>query len=382
MSICWSAAAIVQRREPRAGEFARRSSERLTRWYDARMARTVVCVSWPELVEAELRERILRCGDVELVVAPYFEPSELRSAKRDGQALPAALRPLAPKLSEAALEALSRAEVLLALDVPEKLHDLAPRLRWIQGAGAGVGQFGEKELAARGVRLTNAAGIGAVPIAEFVMGRILEHWKLFPEISRLQGEKKWKFAPGRLLAGCTLGIVGLGAIGSEVAKRAKAFEMRVLALRRSARPGDTAPHTDALFGPAALRELLSRSDAVVLSAPDTPETRGMIGAVELAAMKPGALLVNVGRGSAIVESALCEALASGHLGAAALDVADQEPLPPDDPLWSAPNIRISAHSSAGNDGYARRLVAMFSDNLVRYLKGEPLFNLVEPDVGY
>jgi phosphoglycerate dehydrogenase-like enzyme len=346
------------------------------------MARTVVCVSWPEQLDDELCERLRRCGEIELVFAPYFEPSELRTAKRDCEPLPETLRALAPALSRAALEALSRAEVLLALDVPEKLHDLAPRLRWIQGAGAGVGQFGESALASRGIQLTNAAGIGAVPIAEFVMGRVIEHWKLFPAIARLQAEKNWKFAPGRLLAGCTLGIVGLGAIGSEVAKRAHAFEMRVLALRRSARPGDTAPNVDELFGPAGLREVLARSDVVVLAAPDTPETRGLIGAGELAAMKRGALLVNVGRGTAIVEDALRAALASGQLGAAALDVASQEPLPPDDPLWTAPNIRISAHSSAGNDGYARRLVGLFADNLSRYLKGEPLVNLVEPDVGY
>jgi phosphoglycerate dehydrogenase-like enzyme len=180
-----------------------------------------------------------------------------------------------------------------------------------------------------------------------------------------------------MLAGSTLGIIGLGAIGSALAERAAALGMRVVASRRSWQPGLAAPHVDTLYGPGGLPELLGESDVVVLCAPSTPETRGMIDADALAAMKPGALFVNVGRGTMVDEPALVDALERGHLAAAVLDVTSEEPLPSEHPLWNAPNVYISAHCSATSDGYVERVLAVFLDNLARYLAGEPLRNVVD-----
>jgi phosphoglycerate dehydrogenase-like enzyme len=229
-----------------------------------------------------------------------------------------------------------------------------------------------------GVRLTSSAGVGAPPIAEFVIGRILEVWKRTRELEVHQQAKRWEFTQGRLLMGSTIGIVGLGAIGSEIAKRAKAFGTTVLGTRRSYRPGMTADNVDELFGPGpeALAELLRRSDVVVLSAPATVETTDLIGAAELAAMKPGAVLVNVARGPLVDEGALIASLNDGHLGAAILDVTRTEPLPSDDPLWDAPRLYLSPHCSTSQDGYNDRLLDLYADNLVRYLADEPLKNLV------
>jgi len=225
--------------------------------------------------------------------------------------------------------------------------------------------------------VTNAVGVSAAPMAEFVVGRILQLWKRFPEIDEVARRHAWTPTFGRMLAGSTVGIVGLGAIGSALAARADALGMRVVASRRSWTPGMTAPHVDTLYGPDALPTLLGESDVVVLCAPSTPETRGMIDADALAAMRPGALFVNVGRGTMVDEPALIDALERGHLTAAVLDVTSEEPLPPEHPLWDAPNVYISAHCSATSDGYVERVLAVFVDNLTRYLAGHPLGNVVD-----
>jgi phosphoglycerate dehydrogenase-like enzyme len=161
-----------------------------------------------------------------------------------------------------------------------------------------------------------------------------------------------------------------------VAERARALGARVLGLRRSP-PGAGPGPADELFGPERLHEMLARCDAVVVAAPATPETFHLIDAEALAAMRPGALLVNVARGSLVDEEALVRALTSGHLGAAALDVFEREPLPPESPLWDLSNAYLSAHSSVSVDRYLEDVFELFLDNLARYLRGEELRNRVD-----
>jgi phosphoglycerate dehydrogenase-like enzyme len=292
------------------------------------------------------------------------------------------LHPLAPPISAEARDMLGRAEAVLTLDIPLDLRQLAPHLRWIQALGAGIAQFEPRRLCDEGIVLTTAAGVTATPISEFVMGRILEVWKRTRHLEELQRSRTWEFATGRTLSGCTLGVVGLGAIGTAVAKRAQAFGLRVLATRRRYTEGMTSPFADELYGPDGLGKLLEGSDVVVLAVPETDQTGSLIGANELARMKEGSVLCNVGRGALVDEEALLAALQSGHLSAAILDVTRQEPLPADSPLWDAPNIYLSPHSAASVDHYADDMASLLAGNIRRYAAGEPLVNLVDPDAGY
>jgi phosphoglycerate dehydrogenase-like enzyme len=271
--------------------------------------------------------------------------------------------------------ALARAHVLFTLHVPKDLMRLAPRLVWIQGMGAGVEQFAKAGALRSRVIVTNASGVSAGSMAEWVIGRLLQIWKRFREADQHQRAHAFVRSYGRSFAGSTLGIVGMGRIGCAVAERARALGLFVLGLRRSA-AADPAPAHE-LFGPGRLHELLARSDAVVVAAPETPETRHLIDAAAFAAMKPGAVLVNVARGALVDEAALAEALRSGRLGAAALDVFEQEPLPPESPLWELPNLYVSAHSSVSVDRYLDDVFDLFAANLARFVAGQPLENRVD-----
>jgi phosphoglycerate dehydrogenase-like enzyme len=185
----------------------------------------------------------------------------------------------------------------------------------------------------------------------------------------------------RTVRGRRMGIVGLGAIGSAVAERAGAMGMDVVAVRRNA-DAPRPPSVSAVYPPAGLDRLLEESDAVVLTAPLTPDTRGLIGAAQLRRMKPDAVLVNVARGKLIVERELAEALAQGALAGAALDVFEHEPLDPASPLWDLPNVVITPHTSAFRDDYWALAVDLFAANLRKFERGEPLANLVDKAAGY
>ncbi len=285
------------------------------------------------------------------------------------------------ELSAAELAVWARAGAAIALDVPPGIGELAPGLGWIQAIGAGIDHLAGSGLPDACV-VTNAAGVAAAPIAEFAIGRLLAVWKRFGEIDEQQRVHAWKAQFGKLVEGQTLGIIGLGAIGSAVAARARAFGMHTIGTRRSYKEGDAHHAVDELYGTAHLHAVLARCDAVVVSAPGTPETENLFDAAAFAAMKPDAVFCNVGRGSLVDEPALIEALRSGHLGAAILDVTRQEPLPPDDPLWDAPNIFISPHCSTSQERYNDKLFALFADNLGRYLRGEELRNVVDRRAGY
>ncbi|HMG44680.1 MAG TPA: D-2-hydroxyacid dehydrogenase [Acidimicrobiales bacterium] len=316
-------------------------------------------------------------GAVELRAGSgYLDPDAVRTRKRGGTFV-GGDGSGEPPLSDEDVAAYAWADVIVALDVPWRLAELTPRLRWIQTIGAGVGQYREEQLAERGVVLSMAAGVGAPPIAEFVIGRLLEHYKRFRELAALQREHRWAYTPGGNLGGRTMVIVGLGAIGREVAVRARAFGVRTVGVRRSYEPGMTSPLVDELCGPDGLDDVLPTADIVVLSAPETAETRGLFDAARFARMKPGAVLCNVARGSLVDQAALLEALASGQLAAALLDVVEPEPLPPDDPLWDAAGVVLSPHTSTSTEGYNDRLFDLVAANIRRYLRDEPLANLVD-----
>ncbi len=282
------------------------------------------------------------------------------------------------------------ADVFCSYWVPNDWRTLAPRLRWFQCAGAGVdGLEGSGILDANsGVIVTTAVGINGVTIGEYVLGSMLAFNRTWPEMVRLQDRHIWPRSVswyklgGRELENQTLGIVGLGSIGRRVAHLAKAFGMHVLATRRSATGEEQEQNVDKLYPISRLHEMLQQCDYVILSVPLTPETVHMIGEAELRAMRPHAYLVNVGRGRLIDETVLMRALREGWIGGAGLDVTEEEPLPPDSPLYAMPNVILTPHISGVSVRYDERLTALFAENLRRLRVGEPLRNLYDPARGY
>ncbi|HEU5300905.1 MAG TPA: NAD(P)-dependent oxidoreductase [Acidimicrobiia bacterium] len=322
---------------------------------------------------------------VRVVAEAYSEPHELRSERGTpgiSRERLAALRAQTPALTDAQLAAFARMQVALAIDLPFDVATVAPRLRWVQAVGAGTAQLQTAGLGAAGALLTSAAGVNAVGIAEFVMARVLGHWKHIEALADAQRRHAWEPTYGRQLAGSTIGLIGLGEINAAVASRFRAFDVRVLATRRSATPGATAPNVDTVFAPTDLHVMLAACDAVVAAVPETPETIGVMDAAAFAAMPARSFFCNVGRGSFVDEPALIDALARGHLGGAALDVASVEPLPATDPLWDAPNLVLSPHSAASPSAMFANLFDRFAENLRRYLTGEPLDHQVDLDRGY
>jgi phosphoglycerate dehydrogenase-like enzyme len=317
---------------------------------------------------------------ISVVVETYEEAHEQRSAR--GKPDAERVRDQAPPLTDAQRAAFARIEVALAIDLPFDVATHAPSLRWVQAVGAGTGQLQSAGLGEAGIRLTSAAGANAVGIAEFALARVLGHWKRFRDLDDAQARHAWEPLFGRQLAGCTLGLLGLGAINGAVAARARALDVRVVATRRSATPGATAPDVDELYPAAELHRMLGECDAVIAAVPETDETRGLFDAAAFAAMKRGAFFCNVGRGSLVDEAALVEALERGHLSAAALDVTSVEPLPPDHPLWDTPHLLISPHAASSPAALFVNLHDLFRENLRRYLAGEPLQNEVDVTRGY
>ncbi|HEV2108095.1 MAG TPA: D-2-hydroxyacid dehydrogenase [Thermomicrobiales bacterium] len=250
--------------------------------------------------------------------------------------------------------------------------DLSPNLQWVQTTSAGVGQ----QVKALGldrtdVMVTTASGIHARPLAEFVMASLLYHIKRFPMLQEEQRAHQWQRYCGEGLSGKTLALLGPGRIGREVARLASAFGMTVHALARDENPGRAGELGVArVFPRAELRAMLAGSDAVVLAMPQTPETEGMIGPAELAAMKRGAILINIARGTIVDEPALIDALRSGQVGFAALDVTAVEPLPADSPLWDLPNVLISPHSASTVAEENAFITERFIANLRHYLTGD------------
>ena len=248
-----------------------------------------------------------------------------------------------------------------------------PSVRWIQLGNSGYDHL-EPWDAGR-VTVTNGAGVLATYLAESVTGAMIVLARGFLSYVEQQRERCWKPAWFTPLEGRTLLVVGLGAIGECVARNARALGMKILGIR-----GTPAPHpcADEVHGPDALMALLPAADFVSLHVRLNAATRGLISREAIAAMKPGAYLVNTARGGVVDEAALIDALRSGHLAGAYLDVFETEPLPPESPLWAMPNVLITPHASDSIVGWTRRFATLFADNLDRWRAGEPLVNRVTP----
>ncbi len=264
---------------------------------------------------------------------------------------------------------------------PEAMRKLVvPSVRWFHSVSAGVDDVLESYLRDHPAVLTNARGVFDVPIAETVLAYILMIVKRMPELFRQQQEHRWKVLPLREVTGLTVGLIGTGGIGREIACRCHALGMRVVATRRH--PDRPVPCVDALRSPAQLSELLTEADFVVVAVPSTPETRGLLGAEQFATMRPSAWLINIARGAIVDEAALLAALQGGQIAGAALDVFAQEPLPPDSPLWEMSNVILTPHNSWSTPHLLQREAALFCENLRRYLSGQPLRNVVDKERGY
>ena len=248
-----------------------------------------------------------------------------------------------------------------------------PSVRWIQVGGSGFDHLAPWD-AAR-ITVTNGAGVLAPYLAESVTGAMLAHGCGFPNYAEQQRERRWRPVSFTPLRGRTLLVVGFGRIGECVARNAKALGMRVLATRATPAPH---PAADEMHGPDALASLLAQADYVSLHVRLDAATRGLLSREMIAAMKPGAYLVNTSRGAVVDEAALIDALRSGHLGGAYLDVFETEPLPAESPLWEMRNVIITPHASDNIVGWPRRFAELFADNLERWRAGEPLLNVVSP----
>jgi D-2-hydroxyacid dehydrogenase (NADP+) len=277
---------------------------------------------------------------------------------------------------------LADAEIIYGFRLPENVIARAPKLKWFQTMSAGVDRFLDDRFRRSPVVLTSVSGIHAVPIGEFVLGLMLMFAKQAPLAFQQQQQRQWKPFLATVLHSKTVGIVGLGHIGREVARLAKAFGMRVVAMRRSARGSSRARYVDRLFAPGQLKQLLSQSDFVVLTLPLTAETHGIIGEAELRSMKPSAYLINVARGNLVNEEALVQALEENRIAGAGLDVFASEPLPAESRLWELPNVIISPHVAGGMEDYVERANEVFVENLRRYLGGRRLTNVVDKERGY
>lgn len=273
---------------------------------------------------------------------------------------------------------LAEAEILFDFDHTHRddLPDLAPRLRWIQATSAGIGQFVKRLGYAERMPdtiFTTASGVHARPLAEFCMMAMLMHYKRLRHILAEQEARRWERYAATDLDGRTLAVVGLGRIGREVARMAQGLGMKTVGTR--ARGDDDG--VDRFYPPGELHAMLGQADVVVVIVPHTPETEKLIDASALAAMKPGAFFINIARGAVVDEPALIAALESGHLSGAALDVFAEEPLPPDSPFWSMPNVLVSPHSASTSDRENERITDLFCANLRRYLAGQPLLNVLD-----
>ena len=292
-----------------------------------------------------------------------------------------------PATREEAEALLPEADVVLGFVVRPANLARARRLRWIHSTSAGVTGVLFPELVASDVVVTNARGLHADAMAEHALAmmlafvRKLHHARDQQRAHEWAQERTWDEAPGiGALAGATLGLVGLGAIGSAITVRARSLGMRVVAVRR--RPAlDPAP-ADEQWSVSQLREVLPRVDWLVLAAPQTRETEGLIGREELRRMKASARLVNLGRGALVDEPALIEALSSGRLAGAALDVFAEEPLPPASPLWDLPEVILTPHTSGLGPRLWERAMEQFTANLRRFVAGRPLENVVDKRAGY
>ena len=273
----------------------------------------------------------------------------------------------------------AEAEVMFGITVTLDLASCAPRLKWIQLVTAGVDYLPHTGLLSSEVTLTTARGVSDVPIAEYVIGAMLGHARGTLRCLDNKSARRWARFVGSELQGGTLGIIGLGSIGSEIARRIRSLGVNVVASDPYV-SGDRARSVQATLMP--LEQLLATSDYMVVTLPLTPETTKLIAGREFEMMKPSAFFVNVSRGAVIDESALVQALRSGRIAGAALDVYETEPLPRESPLWDIPNLYLSPHIAGSSGRHPERVTDLFCENLRRYVAGEPLVNVLDKKRGY
>jgi phosphoglycerate dehydrogenase-like enzyme len=279
-------------------------------------------------------------------------------------------------------------EILFAFALRPEQFRVAQKLRWIHTPTAAVHQLIFPDLVNSDVILSNAREVHGPVVAELVIALMFALAKKIPQAVRLQQKHSWGKSAiwndgprPREIAGATLGLIGVGGIGRAVARMASALGMRVIAVRE--RPEKERPQgVEAVYAPVQIDELLSQSDFVVVAAPLTEGTRGLINADRLAAMRPDAYLINVGRGPHIAEAALADALRSRRIAGAALDVFNHEPLPAESPLWDLENLLITPHTGSLTEKLWQRHYQVFSENLRRYLAREPLLFVVDKRKGY
>jgi len=267
-------------------------------------------------------------------------------------------------------------------DLLRLVFPLASEVRWVHSMSAGVEKIVFPELVESPVPLTNGKGVFTASLAEFAIASMLFFAKDLRRLVRNQQAGQWKQFDIELLRGQVLGIVGYGDIGRESARLARAFGMKVVAVRRRAALSDQDPDLERTYPPDGLREMLAISDYVLVTTPLTPETRGMIGQAELAVMKPSAVIINLGRGPVIEESALIAALARKRIRGAALDVFDEEPLPDGHPFYALENVLLSPHSADHTVGWADLAMHVFIQNFERFRAEQPLLNIVDKKAGY
>lgn len=279
------------------------------------------------------------------------------------------------------------AEALCSMRIPAELFQSAKKLKWIHSVAAGIGGLMIPEVLVSDVLVTNARGVFSTVMAEHALGIILAFSRRlfdcmrFQQQSRWAREELWAMEPKMgEISGRTLGIVGYGSIGQEIAKRARAFEMRILAVKKDTSSRDE--FADQVFSLSQLTDLLRQSDFVVLALPHTPDTKGIIGKAEFEVMKPNAYLINIGRGKLIDEGALIQALRNGRIAGAALDVFETEPLPQDHPFWAEPNILITPHCSGNFSGFWPRSRDLIAENIRAFREGKSLRNVVDKKRGY
>lgn len=260
---------------------------------------------------------------------------------------------------------------------------MCPRLRWVHARAAGLDNILFPALVESSALLTNGSGIFGESLGEYALAAMLYFAKDLRRMIRGQESAVWDPFDVEMISGKTVGVIGYGDLGRAVASRSRALGMHALVVKRHAPP---APGGDgvasAVYGPEGLLRVLSRSDYVVVTAPLTPETRGMIGEPEFAVMKPGAVIVNVGRGPIIDEAAMLRALAEKRIKGAALDVFDREPLPADHPFYKLDNVLLSPHCADHTPNWESYAMRLFLEQFERFSKGEPLLNVVNKKLGY
>lgn len=329
------------------------------------------------------REYVDRIAAVDPRVEVLYEPDLLATPRYVSDHV-GVLPELTPEQERRWRELTCSADVSFDFDrrAPARVNENFPQLRWLQATSAGLGQFFDRyPLDLDKVTVTTAAGVHAVPLAEFTVAGLLYFTKAFPRLKRWQAERSWTRYTSRALAGQRALVVGLGHVGRQVARMLAGLGVEVVA---AVRPGgtDIAAGVSSTVAYTALRDVLPSVDAVVLACPLTEQTRGLISAKCFAALRPGAVLVNIARGDVVDEPAMIAALQTGRLGGAVLDVASVEPLPAESPLWDMENVVISPHSASTVDVENRLITELFCDNLRRWLAGEPLANVYRPDLGY